>query len=855
MLVKTDKLTPMMEQYLKLKKELKDAILFFRLGDFYEMFFEDAKLCSRILQIALTSRVAGKGRKIPMCGVPHHAVENYLNRLLRQGYKVGICEQVEDPAIAKGLVRRAITRIVTPGTVLSPQLLEAKENNYLMALCGDIDKTGIAFVDLSTGDFRVGELDKKNISDELACIRPRECLLGESGKDEKILKGWRAGVLTKLEDWIFIYERGKSLLEEQFGVVNLDGFGISRMKLGVGAAGAIVHYLRETQKAKLGHLKGISIYSQGEHMIFDRISRRNLELTRGLSEGGVEGSLVWVIDETITPMGGRKIRQWLGEPLLDVSGIRERQDAVEEFFKKDEERYTLRKMLEEMSDLERLVSRLSCQTANARDMSAIKKTLSMIAPLREAMKKIKAARNMYLRDNLDEVGEVKEIIEKAIKEEPSPLLKEGGIIREGYNKELDELHNIKKEGKGYLSHLEEREIKRTGINSLKVKFNSVFGYYIEVSKPNLHLVPPDYIRKQTMVNAERFITPELKEYEVKVLEAEDRIKALEYEIFCAVRDEILRYSSRLQRLADIAAEIDVVLSLAEVARKRNYTRPEVTEEGVLHIEDGRHPILEKVMGGEKFIPNDSVMDTDENSFLIITGPNMAGKSTYIRQVALLVILSQMGSFIPAKKARIGICDRIFTRVGASDDLARGRSTFLVEMSETAHILNNATRRSLLILDEIGRGTSTFDGISIAWAVSERLCRLKCRTLCATHYHELTALSDTQKNVKNYSVAVREWNDEVVFLHKVQEGTADKSYGIHVARIAGVPQEVIKRSREILTQLESGSFLKKDDAQLELFEGGRSHPALERLKNIKPDDIAPKDALALLYELIEKAREE
>lgn len=818
MVAETDKLTPMMDQYLRLKKELNEAILFFRLGDFYEMFFEDAKLCSRLLQITLTAREAGKGRKVPMCGVPYHAVENYLNRLLRIGYKVAICEQVEDPALAKGLVKREITRIITPGTVLSPQLLEAKENNYLLALCHQGgDKVGLAFADLSTGDFKAGELDRKDIGDELSRIQPRECLLGESGNGEELLKGWRDGVVTKVEDWVFIFERSRGLLEEQFGVVNLDGFGISEMKLGVGAAGAIVHYLQETQKAKLGHLKGISVYMPAEHMMLDRISRRNLELTRTLSEGNIEGSLVWVIDETITPMGGRKLRQWLGEPLLKVEKIRERQDAIEELYRGDELRYSLRKLLEEISDLERLVSRLSCQTANARDMAAIRKTLSMIGPLREALAKLGAARTVYLRDNLDEVSEVRSLIETAIKDDPSPLLKEGGIIRPGFNSELDDLHQIKKEGKGYLSHLEEREIKRTGINSLKVRFTSVFGYYIEISKPNLSLVPPDYIRKQTMVNAERFITPELKEYEVKVLEAEDRIKSIEYKIFNEVREEILKYSARLQRCAEIAAELDALLSLGEAARKRNYTRPEVNETGIIDIKDGRHPILDKMMRLEKFIPNDIFMDTEENSFIIITGPNMAGKSTYIRQAALLVILAQMGSFIPAKSASVGICDRIFTRIGAADDLARGRSTFLVEMSETAHILNNATGRSLLILDEIGRGTSTFDGISIAWAVAERLCRLKCRTLCATHYHELTSLAESEKNVKNYSVAVREWNDQVIFLHKVQPGTADKSYGIHVARIAGVPAEVIKRSREILTLLENGSFLKKElSGRLELF---------------------------------------
>ena len=851
---------------MRLKKELKEAILLFRLGDFYEMFFEDAKLCSRLLQITLTSRAA-KGRKVPMCGVPHHAVENYLNKLLRQGYKVGICEQVEDPAAAKGLVKREITRIITPGTVLSPGLLEEKENNYLMAICRDQgDKAGIAFVDLSTGDFKAGELNKKDINDELSRIRPRECLLGEGVDENSLLNGWKDGVITKVEDWVFIYERSKSLLEEQFGVVTLDGFGISQMTLGVGAAGAIVHYLRETQKAKLGHLKGVSIYAPGEHMMLDRVTRRNLELTRTLIERGTpkgmasptEGSLVWVIDETITSMGGRKIRQWIGEPLISAGKIKERQDAVEELYSDDEARYSLRKMLEDVSDLERLVARLSCQSANARDMVAIKNTLTMIGPLKEAMKKVKALRNVYLRDNLDEVPEVKAIIEKAIKDDPPPQIKEGGIIRTGYNKELDELHKIKKEGKGYLAHLEEREIKRTGINSLKVKFNSVFGYYIEIRKTNLHLAPSDYIRKQTLVSAERFITPELKEYEAKVLEADDRIKALEYEIFSEARGEILKHSSRLQKLADIAAEIDVFLSLGEAARRGNYTRPEINDTGVIDIKDGRHPVLEKIMGREKFIPNDTYMDTEETSFLIITGPNMAGKSTYIRQVALLVILAQMGSFIPVKSARIGVCDRIFTRVGAADDLARGRSTFLVEMSETANILNNATERSLLILDEIGRGTSTFDGISIAWGVSERLCEKGCRSLCATHYHELTALTNKEKCAKNYSVAVREWNDEVIFLHKVLPGVADKSYGIHVARIAGIPHGVIDRSREILSQLEDGSFLKREDSkQMEFFDGPKKmkpHPVVEILKDINPDELAPKEALALLYELIKKAKE-
>lgn len=856
MAVSPDKLTPMMDQYLRLKKELNGAILFFRLGDFYEMFFEDAKLCSKVLQITLTSREAGKGRKVPMCGVPYHAVEAYLNRLLKQGYKVGICEQVEDPALARGLVKREITRIITPGTALSPGLLEAKENSYLMAICRGEDRVGISFVDISTGDFKVGEIDIKDISDELARIRPRECLLAEGVDEKEFLREWKQGVVTKIEDWIFMYDRSRVLLEEQFGVVTLDGFGIREMRLGVGAAGAIIYYLRETQKVEISHLKGISIYAPGNYMMLDRISRRNLELTQNLMEGGIYGSLVWVIDETITPMGGRKIRQWINEPLLNVDEIVERQNAIEELVKDDELRFSIRKILEDVSDLERLIGRLSCQSANARDMVAVKKTLSVIVPLRNSMERAQALRNVYLREKMDEVPEVKTLIEKAIRDDPPLTLKEGNIIREGYNSELDELHKIKKEGKRYLSHIEEREIRRTGITSLKVRFNSVFGYYIEVRKPNLHLVPKDYIRKQTLVNAERFITPELKEYEARVLEAEGRINSLEYELFSEIRKEILRYSSRLQKLADVIAELDVFLSLAEVARKENYTRPNISEHSVIDIKDGRHPILGKLMGKEKFIPNDTYMDTEDNSFIIITGPNMAGKSTYIRQVALLVILAQIGSFIPARSARIGICDRIFTRVGAADDLARGRSTFLVEMSETAHILNNATKKSLLILDEIGRGTSTFDGISIAWAVSERLCRIRCRTLCATHYHELTALAESERCVRNYSVAVREWNEEVIFLHKVFPGTADKSYGIHVARIAGIPPEVIKRSREILARLEDGTFLKeRPSTQLEFFNKREVHPIVEKLKGIDPDSMSPKDALALIYELVNRAKEE
>ncbi len=817
-------LTPMMRQYLKIKEKNKDAILLFRLGDFYEMFFEDAKVASRILQITLTSRKTGKGGRVPMCGVPYHAIDNYIARLVRAGHRVAICEQVEDPALAKGIVKRETVRLITPGTVLTDTLLEEKKNNFLVALNKDKDKLGLSLVDLSTGEFKLTQLkEREELHSELTRLSPSECLLPERLREDGSFMrnlGEEAQMLiTYREDFSFLPETAYQTLTAHFHTHSLKGFGCEDLPLAIGAAGAIVDYLKETQKTALSHIAKLSVYSPSEFMVLDGATQRNLELIHTLA-GAKGASLLAILDETVTSMGGRKMRNWMLQPLLKAAKIKERQEAVEEFFNQSSCRNKVSRILKGFPDLERLSSRASCGLANARDLVALGNALRIIPEIKKEIAPCQSKLVKNLNANLETLDELTELISQAIVDEPPLTLREGRLIKEGYSEGLDELRKISREGSRWIANLQAKEIERTRVNSLKVRYNKVFGYYIEVTKPNLKLVPPDYIRKQTLVNAERFITPELKDYESRILGAEERMKDLEYKIFVEVREKVAKQSERIQTVADILATLDVLTGLAEVAVRNNYVRPEVNENYLISIKDGRHPVLEKVLD-DPFVPNDTLLGGEENQLLIITGPNMAGKSTYIRQIALIVLMAQMGSFLPVKEATIGVVDRIFTRVGALDELSRGMSTFMVEMTETANILNNATSKSLIVLDEIGRGTSTFDGISIAWAVAEYIHdkeNLRAKTLFATHYHELTELSLTLPRVKNYNVAVREWNEEVIFLRKVVEGGSDRSYGIHVAKLAGLPREIIERAKDILAKLEKRAFT--EDIRPKLSRSGK-----------------------------------
>lgn len=882
-----EKLTPMMEQYLRVKKENKEAVLLFHLGDFYEMFFEDARTAAKVLHIALTSRKSG-GKKIPMAGIPCHAAQNYIARLVSAGYKVAICEQVEDAKLAKGLVKRETTRIITPGTILDSSLLEEKTNNYIVALNRDGEQRfGIAISDISTGEFKVTELARESaVISELTRLGPRECLLpGELAGDKHFreLMEQLGIVVTVVEDWQFFHDSAHGVLTSHFRTQSLEGFGVEKMILAVGCAGAMISYLEETQKTVLSHINRLVSYSTSEFMVIDRTTQRNLELVSNFT-GGKEGTLLRVLDKTVTAMGGRTLRRWFLQPLLSVDKIKERQRAVTELVEDVSRRKSLEEKLSGISDIERLISRIACKTANARDLVALKDSLKSITPIRE---ELKAFRSKLLAGlELPDLSEITDLLEKAIVDEPPLSLREGNLIKDGFNQELDELRSISKDGKNWIAGLEAREIKRTGINSLKVRYNRVFGYYIEVTKTNLRSVPSDYIRKQTLVNSERFLTPELKEYESRVLNARERIEELEYRIFTEVREKTSEKVEEIQKIAQSLGILDVLISLAEAAVSNSYKCPVVDESDEITITEGRHPVLQQVLGINNFIPNDTKLDCNGDRILIITGPNMAGKSTYIRQVALLTLMAQIGSFIPVRQAKIGIVDRIFTRVGASDELMRGRSTFMVEMNETANILNNATSRSLIILDEIGRGTSTFDGVSIAWAVAEYLhnhAEVSAKTLFATHFHELTALAVALSGVKNYNVAVREWNDEVIFLRKVVPGATDRSYGIHVAQLAGLPGEVIERAREILAELEEEHYdsdgkpriARMDgmpEKQLSLFSRGakpvknggspdgvnglseRKHPVVEELKKLEVDKLTPIQALNKIHELKKKLEE-
>lgn len=806
-------MTPMMRQYYEIKANHPDAILFFRLGDFYEMFLDDAVVASRILDITLTSRNKGAADEVPLCGVPFHSCQPYIAKLVQHGHRVAICEQVEDPKLAKGIVRREVVRVVTPGLVVDTDTLDPRRNNYLVALAPVAPgRCGLACVDITTGEFRATESGSLiEIGTELAARDPAEVLLAEGEAGDLLIKELGASLqgrlVKRVPAWVTESDRARHLLQTAFPNGTLEAFGCQGLTGALGAAGAVLHYLEETQKGLLPHLQPLRTFQTHEFMVLDDFTRRNLELTGSLLDGGRQGSLLGVLDRTVTAMGARKLRHWIGHPLVELVAIRERHAAVGELVEKSLLRDDLGARLNGVHDLERLNARIAMATGNAKDLVALRHSLERLPGLLDLLSDVESPLLVELR-RFDPLPDVVELIGRAIVDDPPFVLREGGLIRPGFHAELDELRRISREGKGWIARLEQEEKERTGIASLKVRFNKVFGYYIEVTRSQLARVPEDYQRKQTLAGAERYITPALKEYEEKVLGAEERVVEIEYDLFQEVRRQVAGFGARIQATAEAVATLDVLLGLADLAHDRNYCVPEMDDSTDLNIEEGRHPVIEGMNLGERFVPNDVAMDTCENQLLVITGPNMAGKSTFMRQVALIVLMAQIGSLVPAKGARIGVVDRIFTRVGASDNLARGQSTFMVEMTETANILNHATPRSLIVLDEIGRGTSTFDGVSIAWAVAEYLHdnpRVAAKTLFATHYHELTDLALTRERVKNYNVAVKEWQDQIIFLRRIIKGGASHSYGIQVARLAGLPTTVIERAREVLHNLETGEF--------------------------------------------------
>jgi DNA mismatch repair protein MutS len=786
--------TPMMQHYLKTHEEYKDCILFYRLGDFYEMFFDDAKVVSKELELTLTGKSCGAEERAPMCGIPYHAAETYLTRLVKKGYKVAICEQVEDPKLAKGMVKREVTRVVTPGTTLNAQALDETKNNYIMCIAYIGDHYGISSADITTGDYYVTEVDsERKLLDEVNKYQPTEIICNEafyiSGIDIDDMKNRMGIVIYSLDAWYFSDETAQMTLKDHFKVRDLEGLGLADYDSGVVAAGALLKYLYETQKTTLSNLVAIHPYTTGKFMIIDSSTRRNLELVETLREKQKRGSLLWVLDKTRTAMGARTLRSFVEQPLIERTEIEERYDAIDEFNTNAITREEIREYLNPVYDLERLITRVTYQTASPRDLIAFRNSIHMLPPIKTLMSDFQSPLLKRLYEQLDTLDELYELIERSITEEPPLTLHDGGILKEGYNEEVDRLRKAKTDGKSWLADLEAKEREKTGIKNLKIKYNKVFGYYLEVTNSFKDMVPDYFTRKQTLANAERFITPELKELEDVILGAEDKLIVLEYELFREVRQKVADEVVRIQKTAKAVAQIDVFASLATVAEQNNYCRPKLNEKGLIDIKDGRHPVVERMIQNEMFVANDTYLDNGSNRVSIITGPNMAGKSTYMRQSALIVLMAQIGSFVPAKSAKIGIVDRIFTRVGASDDLASGQSTFMVEMSEVANILRNATSNSLLILDEIGRGTSTFDGLSIAWAVVEHISNprlLGAKTLFATHYHELTELEGKLNSVNNYCIAVKEKGDDIVFLRKIVKGGADKSYGIQVAKLAGVP---------------------------------------------------------------------
>jgi len=870
--------TPLMRQYSAIKQRHPNALLFFRLGDFYELFFEDAVVASKELQITLTSRNKEKGQAVPMCGVPYHAAEGYIAKLIRKGFRVAICDQMEDPRFAKKLVKREVTRVVTPGTAVDAQLLEPRENNYLAAALEQDGSLGLAFADLSTGDFRATEFSgseaRARFQEEIERMRPRELLLPSATRPEPSswapaseisnLKSEISGVTeTRLDDWVFHEEYGERQLREHFRVATLAGYGMESHPLAVAAAGAILHYVRETQRGSLSHFDAVRFYEQHDSLVLDPTTLRNLELIEPAFGGPRDSTLLATLDQCVTSLGARLLKGWLLRPSIHRPEIEARWEAVAEFAHHTIAREELRRVLANIQDLERLLSKVRLETANARDLLALKQSLAHLPLVRQYLRRLQAPRLAELYEGLDELGDVHEWLEKSIHPEPPVLLTEGNLIRAGYHAELDQLRSLSQNSKQLTAQIESRERERTRIASLKVRFNNVFGYYLEVSKPNLSLVPADYERKQTLVNAERFTTPELKDLEAKILDAEERMQTLERELFVEIRRRVAAEAPRIRRSAQVLAELDVLACFAWLAVKRNYRRPELSEDGEFLIVQGRHPVIERVCEteqGGRFIPNDLFLNLTSDRILIITGPNMGGKSTYLRQAALIALLGQMGSFVPAARAKLPIFDRIFTRIGASDNLALGRSTFMVEMTEAAGILNLATPRSLVLLDEVGRGTATFDGLAIAWAVVEHLqTHSQARTLFATHYHELTELADLLPGVRNCHVSVKESGSNIVFLRKVEPGSADKSYGIEVARLAGLPASVIARAREILTRHEQSehtlserlaarsSSPDQEAVQLTIFTPLNAE-VVRAIEETDLDNLKPIEALNLLAEL-------
>jgi len=859
----------MIKQYMKIKKRYPDTILFFRLGDFYEMFFEDANIASRILGIALTSRNKSEKNPVPLCGVPYHSAEPYIAKLLNHGHKVAICEQVEDPKLAKGIVERRVIKVLTPGVILDSEKLDSKSNNFLASIYFDGKSYGLAYADISTGEFKATSFPTlDNLTGELSNLEPKEVLLPDElhkneGLSSFFLNAWNP-LLTVLDPWVWDLDGAKETLREKSSSQTLEPFGLEDHPESVIACGAVVHYLKETQMDDMPPLEDPVYYKTTDYLLIDESTKRNLELLRTIRGESKIGSLLWVLDETLTGMGGRLLKQWINYPLINVEKIEERLNAVGELKDKPALRKKLRDALREISDIERLIARITTSSAKPRDLGALRDSSYFISDLKNVLRDFESGLFMRIGQELDDLTDLRELLEKALVDDPPLSSRDGGIIREGFSDELDEFRLIKRDGKKWIAELEAKERESTRISSLKVGYNKVFGYYIEVTKPNLNLVPERYIRKQTMINAERFITPQLKEYEEKILGAEDRILEIEKGLFEEVRKRVARESERVRHTAYLVAELDVLSSLSEVADKYNYSKPEVSDSGIIELKDSRHPVVERMDLGERFVPNDVRLDLEENQFLIVTGPNMAGKSTLIRQVALIVLMAQMGSFVPVKGAKVGIVDRIFTRVGASDNLAGGQSTFMVEMVETAYILRNATSRSLVILDEIGRGTSTFDGMSIAWAVAEFLHDLGCRTLFATHYHELAQLALSKRKVKNYNIFVKEDGERIVFLRKLIPGAASHSYGIQVAKLAGVPERVLKVARKVLSNLEKtqsnlGGAIR--GGQLALFENKeetkekrKENEVLEDIKGLDPLSMSPLEALSKLIEIKGKLEE-
>lgn len=880
-----EQLTPMMQKYIETKKEYADCILFYRLGDFYEMFFEDAKCVSKELELTLTGKSCGLKERAPMCGVPFHSAEGYITRLVSKGYKVAVCEQVEDPKLAKGLVKREVIRVVTPGTNCNLTSLDEGRNNYLMGIVSMDDLYGLSVVDVTTGEYLLTEVDTSGkLLDEINKFMPSEIICNDSfyisGIDLEDLSGRMGISISALAPHYFDEELCEKALCRHFSVSSLDGLGLKDYSIGITAAGAVMEYLMETQKNSLAHILSLVPYQTGKYMILDRNTRRNLELVETLREKQKRGSLLWVLDKTKTAMGARKLRSSLEQPLIDKDEIVKRHDAIDELNENMITREELREYLNPIYDLERLLSKISYKSSNPRDLTAFHSSLQMLPHILFLCQNFKSRLFQEFSQKLDPLEDLCSLIASAIEEEPPLALHDGGIIRDGYDGQVDKLRAAKSDGKTWLATLETEERERTGIKNLKIKFNRVFGYYLEVTNSYKQLVPENWIRKQTLANSERYTTERLKELEDVVLGAEEKLYNLEYQLFCEIRDHIFTQVDRIQQTARTIAMLDMVTSLAYVAEKNNYVRPSLNEQGILNIREGRHPVIEQMIDHDMFISNDTYLDEDSHRLVIITGPNMAGKSTYMRQTALIVLMAQLGSFVPAAAADISLVDRIFTRVGASDDLASGQSTFMVEMTEVANILHNATKNSLIILDEIGRGTSTFDGLSIAWAVVEHIVDKKnigAKTLFATHYHELTELEGKLDGVQNYYIAVKEDGEDIVFLRKIAKGGADKSYGIQVAKLAGVPENVLKRAREIAINLEGGmqtmvpvglaasqetkgdgSAPQQEMTQLSIFDAVtsfRSEDILFELRDIDLTRVTPMDAINLIYKWQEKLKEQ